>query len=398
MTAMMSQLMETLVLHPLLSVTSVASLATYMYYQRQVVGRPRLHCKPGTNFHKLLDNITLFKEVYRPTLWCWEARMQTILASVMRRSIPDIQYNREIFTFRDGGQVGLDWTCDQGDPDPSQPIVLILPGLTGSSQSEYVKSLVNVAVCELGARCVVFNFRGRGGHTLQTPRTYCAANSDDLKEILDHINHQYTKAPVVATGISLGGMILGNYLACMGDSARSRLVGAMLVSTCFDTFEGNRSLELPGLNLMLNRHLAHCLVDSIREVRHLFESHRSVELDEVMTSRTIREFDTTFTAKVFGYSSVEDYYTDAKLSPKLGLIKVPTLALNAEDDPFQPGASIPTGGAEESSHVAILTTRRGGHIGFMEGILPTTCHYADRVFKQYLAKVFSNIDVLKTYK
>lgn len=377
----------------------MATLATYVYYQTQVVARPRLHCKTGTKFHHLLDRITLFKEVYRPTFWCWEARMQTILASVMRRSIPDIQYNREIFTFRDGGQAGLDWTWDdQDDPDPHQPIVLILPGLTGSSQSEYVKSLVNVATKDIGARCVVFNFRGRGGHQLQSPRTYCAANSDDLAEILDHINHHHTEAPVVATGISLGGMILGNYLASKGESARSRLVGAMLVSTCFDTFEGNRSLELPGLNLMLNRHLAQCLVESIREVRHLFESHRSLRLEEVMTSRTIREFDTTFTAKIFGYSSVEDYYLDAKLSPKLGHIKVATLALNAEDDPFQPGDSIPTGGAEGSSHVAILTTRRGGHIGFMEGALPTTCHYADRVFAQYLTSVFSNLDLLKTYK
>ena len=77
-------------------------------------------------------------------------------------------------------------------------------GISGSSQSEYIKVLVNVATQEAKARCVVFNFRGRGGLGLKSPRTYCAANSDDLSEILDHLHHQYPGAPVVAVGISLG--------------------------------------------------------------------------------------------------------------------------------------------------------------------------------------------------
>ena len=77
-------------------------------------------------------------------------------------------------------------------------------GITGSSQSEYIKVLVNVACDEAKAKCVVFNFRGRGGLGLKSPRTYCAANSDDLSEILDHLNKNYPNAPVVAVGISLG--------------------------------------------------------------------------------------------------------------------------------------------------------------------------------------------------
>ena len=41
----------------------------------------------------------------------------------------------------------------------------------------------------------------------------------------------------------------------------------MVVSICWDCFKGTESLEKSGLNLMLNRHLANCLVDSIKEVR-----------------------------------------------------------------------------------------------------------------------------------
>ena len=50
-----------------------------------------------------------------------------MLASVVRHTLPDIEYSREVFTVKDGGQVGLDWTRDEG-ADLSKPIVLILPG------------------------------------------------------------------------------------------------------------------------------------------------------------------------------------------------------------------------------------------------------------------------------
>lgn len=387
---------QMLVGHPVLTFSVFGTVGIYIYYRSYVVCRPTLHCQQGTIFHSLLDRLAIVKEEYRPTFWCWEPRLQTILASVVRHTLPDIEYAREVFTFKDGGQVGLDWSSEEVE-DLAKPIVLILPGLTGSSHSEYVRSFVNIARDEVGARCVVFNFRGRGGMTLKSPRTYCAANSDDLSEIIDHIKEEYPQAPLLAVGISLGGIILGNYLTDQQEMARSKLLAAMLVSVCYDTHEGCKSLEKPGLNLMLNRHLANCLVDSIKEMKHQFESTDTWDLDLVFSSRTIREFDARFTTQMFGYNSVSEYYEAARLHGKIQDIKVATLALNAEDDPFQPGDSIPYNGAQKSTHVAILTTKYGGHIGFMEGTIPSRYFYSDRVFSQYLKAVFSNQDLIKQY-
>lgn len=391
-------LIDTLLFNSWLSFAVTGLLALYVYYENRVVALPQLHCNENTKFHSVLNTMAVLQEEYRPVFWCWEPRLHTLMASIVRRSIPNIRYDRQVFSFSDGGQAGLDWSGISDPLDEGQPIVLILPGLTGSSQSEYVKSLVKVATEEVGARCVAFNFRGRGGHQLKSPRTYCAANSDDLAEILEYINNKYPSAPVMAVGVSLGGVILGHYLTSMGHSARSRLVGAMLISTVFNPSEGTLSMELPGLNLMLNRHLAHCLVQSIREVRHQFES-RPLDLDDVLTSSTVREFDTRFTSKMFGFGSVDEYYSAAQLASKLGMVKVPTLALNAEDDPFQPGDGIPRLAAQDSSHVAILTTRHGGHIGFMVGCRPSkTVTYSDRVFSQYAQAVFKNRDFLDKYQ
>ena len=97
---------------------------------------------------------------------------------------------------------------------------------------------------------------------------------------------------------------------------------------------------------------------------------------------------------MFGFKSVAEYYGACRLYDKVGAIKVPTLAINAEDDPFQPGDSIPKEGATDSSHLAILTTKYGGHVGWMEGWIPNGYFYSDRIFSDYLQTVFMNVENL----
>ena len=279
------------------------------------------HCLT-INIFRLIESLPMVSEAYFPTFWCWESRIQSIVVACVRDlRLSRIDYSRQMFTFKDGGEVGLDWS-HPAEEDPETPILLILPGITGSSQSDYNKALVRVVKSEVGARVCVFNFRGRGGVKVKSPRTYCAANSEDLSEILDFINKTYPRAPVIALGISLGGIILGNYLAEKGEAARGKLLAAILISVCFDTFEGTRSLETPGLNRMLNRHLANVLVASIKETKEHFDNNKMWNLEQVFSSTTVREFDSRFTSKMFGYKDVMEYYADARLYDKIGNIKV----------------------------------------------------------------------------
>jgi len=366
----------------------------YIYYSLRVAGVPELHCRRGTSLHRLLTSLPLVRAQYRPTFWCWESRLQSILVACVRDlAIPRIHYTRTIRTLADGGEVAVDWEHGSADTarDSETPIVVILPGITGSSQSDYCKALVNIIRDQVGARVAVFNFRGRGGVKVKSPRTYCAANSEDLSEILDYINSTFPRAPVVALGVSLGGIILGNYLAEKGESARSKLHAAVLISVCFDTFEGTKSLETPGLNRLLNRHLATRLVATIKEVKEHFDNNKRWNLEQVFSSTTVREFDISLTTKMFGYKDVYEYYADARLYDKVESIKVPTLAINAADDPFQPDDSLPKEAAAVSSHVALLTTRYGGHVGWMEGWVPVSGYYwSDRLVASFLQQALSS--------
>lgn len=359
------------------------------YYLREAVKQPILACSNGKFKDFLLACVPILQEKYWPTLWCFESRAQTVLASLLRsKLLPNIKYRREILKLSDGGQVALDWLED-GCPG-SAPIIIILPGLTGESQAEYIKCLVNSA-SRIKLRVVVFNNRGLGGISLKTSRTYCASKCDDLSEVVNHVRSLNPGIPLVAAGVSMGGLILGNYLASQFSKPDKPISAAMVISVPWNVFKGTESIERPILNLLMNRHLAGGLCKNIERLQRDKVPQGPWDLEEILRSKTIREFDSSYTAKQFGYKDVESYYTDATIHDKLHKIEVPLLCLSAGDDPFQPLEAIPVQAAYQSQYVAIVVTARGGHIGFLEGLFPLYSEqYMCRLFTQYFTALFAD--------
>nr|AAL28489.1 GM08242p [Drosophila melanogaster] len=380
---------------PRLHVLGMAVVAYVVYYLIQVVKRPIIACSDGPFKQYLIRKVPTLENKYWPTFWCVESRAQTVLASLLRsKSLPRVNYRREILSLKDGGEVALDWMeegCDQ-----SAPCILILPGLTGESQAEYIKCLV-FAAQQAGMRVVVFNNRGLGGIELKTPRLYCAANCEDLCEVVQHVRRTLPeKCKLGATGISMGGLILGNYLARKSDEARSFLSAAKIISVPWDVHKGSASIEKPVINSLLGRHLAGSLCRTLRNHLDIYRDiyqDSDIDIQRILRCKTIKEFDAHFTAKQFGYAHVNDYYSDATLHNKLDHISVPLLCLSAADDPFQPLDAIPIKAANQCTHVAIVITARGGHIGFLEGWWPSTKdQYMGRLFTEYFTKALFDED------
>ncbi|XP_012527466.1 phospholipase ABHD3 [Monomorium pharaonis] len=376
---------------PKLYFAALFGIGFCIYYLCEVVKRPLLICANGPFRSFLEANIPLVQNKFWPTLWCFESRAQTIMASILRsRMLPRIEYRREIFSLSDGGEVALDWA--EKDCSITSPIVIILPGLTGGSQAEYIKCLVSAAK-KNGIRCVIFNNRGMGGIELKTPRTYSAANYDDLSEVIEHVKKLYPHVPLGATGISMGGLILGNYLAQKALIARTKLRACLIISVPWNVFAAMKSTEENYFNLMLNKYLASNMCRTIE--RHQTNlptiSSFNVDIDSVLKSQTIREFDSNFTTRHFGYKNVEEYYNAATLHGKLHWIKVPTLCLSAADDPFQPLQAIPLKEIGQSENVAVVVTSRGGHIGFLEGVWPAKEEqYMGKFFSQFFTAMFTS--------
>lgn len=125
-----------------------------VYYLTEVVKRPYLAAKDGPFKKFLMANVPTCGDRFWPTFWCVESRAHTIFANILRQNaIARINYRREVLSLKDGGEVALDWLEDNCAKDA--PIIVILPGLTGESQAEYVKFLVTGANKNWNSNCRV---------------------------------------------------------------------------------------------------------------------------------------------------------------------------------------------------------------------------------------------------
>ncbi|NXD20561.1 ABHD3 Phospholipase, partial [Spelaeornis formosus] len=358
------------------------------YYLNSIAKKPQLVASNDRFCRFLEEYCPVVTETYYPTIWCWEGRVQTLLRPFIT-SRPQVQYRNELIKTADGGQISLDW-FDNNDsshyPDAStRPTVLLLPGLTGTSKESYILHMIHQSET-LGYRCVVFNNRGIAGEELLTPRTYCAANTEDLEAVIHHVHSLHPSAPFMAAGVSMGGMLLLNYLGKTGRD--TPLMAAAIFCAGWNVFESVESLEKPLNWLLFNYYLTTCLQSSISRHRQMLG--KLFDMDLVMKARTVREFDKQFTSVMFGYRSIDDYYEDASPCRKLKSVGIPVLCLNSVDDVFSPAHAIPVETAKQNANVALVLTSCGGHIGFLEGIWPRKCTYMDRVFKQFVQAVFEH--------
>ncbi|KAM6914990.1 phospholipase ABHD3-like isoform 1-T1 [Xenentodon cancila] len=366
----------------------ICSLAAALYY---LWGRqcqtPVLVCSEAFSAF-LYKHCPVVADRFSPTPWCWGGRLQTLVCALLK-SRPPVTYRNELIRTVDGGQISLDWADNQVSatyPESStRPTVLILPGLTGNSQQSYVRHAVTQAVRH-GYRCVVFNNRGVGGEELLTPVTYCAANTSDLERVVQHVKGLYPHAPVLGAGVSLGGMILLNYLA--RKRTESGMVAGITISVAFDALKSSESMEEPLNWLLFNKYLTRGLCRAV--IRHRKILEKVVDVDHVSKAQTIREFDERFTSLLFGYKSCMDYYHDASPGKKLPRTAVPILCLNAADDPFSPQNAFPVSIVQTLPNVALLLTAHGGHIAFLEGLFPRGESYMERLFGQFVKAVFEH--------
>lgn len=370
----------------------LVSITLYLvFYIRAWMSRTELIANKGSPLHQMLDKFTSIHSGYRPTVWCFPSFMNTIVYAKVQQCIPPTNCTREIVPCADGGKLAIDWN-NMHHAEDSKCILLVLPGLTGCSRDNYCTHLVEEANKQ-NVPSVVMNYRGIECE-LTTPRTYCATNYDDLHLIMDHVSKKSPGKHLLAVGVSLGGIKLGGYLAKHYDDC---LVGnAMIVSAPMNVFKSCMELEKTQWIMTFNKFLARNLTRYYKKYAHHFDNDEKFDKTAIVKSVTIRQYDTHFVSKQFGYPTVEDYYREGCLDAKIQDIKVPTVFLNASDDMFSPEHAFPLEKIAANPNTALVWTKYGGHISFCEGLIPTGCNYTCRIFREYLQHVIIDVEAKAT--
>lgn len=299
--------------------------------------------------------------------------MQTIYAAFLDRRYP-VTFRRERWDTPDGDFIDVDWVV--GEPD--QPLLVLFHGLEGGSSSHYALSFMH-AVRKLNWRGVAVLFRGCSGEINRLPRAYHSGDSAEVSWILRRLKIQNPQSTIYAVGFSLGGNVLLKWLGEQGEEAGNLIKAAAAVSAPIDLMAAGDHLG-QGFNLFYTRAFLASMKEKFLEKLKRFP--KLVDREAMLRSMTLRQFDDVVTAPLHGYKNTDDYWKRASSKPGLINIRVPTLLINAKNDPFLPASALPAR-AEVSAEVTLDFPDTGGHTGFVSGAFPGHLDWLPRRILQF---------------
>jgi len=249
--------------------------------------------------------------------------------------------------------------------------LILFHGLEGSSRSHYAQTIAQYFRAR-GWIVAVAHFRGCSGAPNRMARAYHAGESAEIAFMLEHARQRAPHVQWHALGVSLGGNALLKTLGEQGEAAHW-LASCAAISAPTDLVTCGHALS----DTWAGRHLySRYFLRSMRQ-KLLEKSRRfpgTIDVLRLAQLKTLRDFDDYYTAPMHGYRDVLDYWTQASSLPVLRGIVVPTLVLNARDDPFVPAPCLP-GSRDASAHVLLHQPARGGHVGFVTGGFPGDLHW-----------------------
>jgi predicted alpha/beta-fold hydrolase len=304
---------------------------------------------------------------YRAPPWLPGGHAQTVYAP-LRAGRADPGYRRERWETPDGDFIDLDWV----DAPPAAPLVVLFHGLEGSSRSHYALAMMR-ALRARGWGGVVPHFRGCSGEPNRLPRAYHSGDSAEIDWILRRLGGRAAR-PLFAAGVSLGGNALLKWLGEQGRAAREVVAAAAAASAPLDLAVSGDALGR-GLNRLYTRHFLASLKP--RSLAKLDRHPGLYDAEALRRAATLREFDDLVTAPLHGFRNTDDYWKRASSRPWLGGIRVPTLVLNARNDPFVPPPCLPAP-REVAPEVVLEFPDEGGHAGFVSGPFPGSIDWLPR--------------------
>ncbi|WP_026349630.1 YheT family hydrolase [Bordetella sp. FB-8] len=255
--------------------------------------------------------------------------------------------------------------------EPGAPALILFHGLEGSSGSNYAQTIA-AHFRSRGWVVVVAHFRGCSGSPNRLARAYHSGDSADIAFMLDAVRRRLPRARWYAAGVSLGGNALLKYLGEQEHEA-GWLTACAGVSVPLDLVAGGAALGhgIVGRQIY-TRYFLRTMRRKVLEKASRYPG--VIDVMRIVQAHDLHDFDDTYTAPMHGFRNALDYWSKASSKPWLASVRVPTLVLNARNDPFLPARSLPTP-EQCSDRVLLHQPELGGHAGFAVGRFPANLNW-----------------------
>jgi len=205
-------------------------------------------------------------------------------------------------------------------------------------------------------------FGGCSGEPNRLVRFYYSGDTEDLKIVIEHALQKTTYQKMALIGFSIGGNMTLKYLGEQGENIPSKIKTAVTLSVPCDLASAAKTLALPRNKFYMARFLR-LFRRKLQAKAHL--KSPALNLDGFHHIKTFHDFDNRYTAPIHGFKSALDYYQKSSSKAYLSQIKIPTLLLNAQDDPFLSPQCFPFEETKDLEHFSLEAPPWGGHVGFV---------------------------------
>jgi predicted alpha/beta-fold hydrolase len=288
------------------------------------------------------------------------AHLMTLAASFWPRRLSRLSPAIErLFEVEPGSRILAQ--CHWQSEPRRHPTLALVHGLEGSSRSPYMLGVAGKAFAS-GFNVLRLNQRNCGGTEHLTPKLYNSGLSDDYRAVLFELVEHDALPEVFFAGYSMGGNLVLKMAGELGDRAPGQLRAVCGVAAALDLAACADAIALPR-NLLYQWHFVQGLKQRMRRKARLFPGRYG--LNGLGSLRTLRQFDDAITAPYSGYRDADDYYDRASALRVLAEIRVPTLIVAAQDDPFVPFATFRDPAIAANSRITLVAPSHGGHCGFI---------------------------------
>ncbi|MDO9268691.1 MAG: hydrolase [Methylobacter sp.] len=312
------------------------------------------------------------KTTFKAAWWLRNSHLQTIYPALFRHAPNPPDYRRERLTTPDHDFIDVDY-CGTGN----QPLIILIHGLTGSSQSDYIKGFQSVLLKQ-GFRSAALNFRGCSGQSNNRARSYHSGETEDIHFLYQTLRQREPETPLGVVGFSLGGNVVLKWLGEQGDQldlfAAVAVSVPLLLDICATKLDNGFAKCYRGNLLKELKVYMHVKLRHLENIGPSQEAEKIKELGDLSDIDSFWQYDDRVVAKLHGFNDVHDYYRRSSSRQYLKSISVPTLLIQAVDDPFMTKEVLPELN-EISPCVHLELTRHGGHVGFISGLIPFRPEY-----------------------